>query len=190
MAILTISPSSADLDWNSLPVQTAYLPLVQGSVEFLAGPRGVASEPIFTTGEDVSLALEEQPREQALPVVTPEGTAGEARVESSGESIRAVYRGAEAPGFYQFYLGDDEIPVPVNTTREESDIRLLSPEALDSMAGVLPVQVVRWDRSALEEEGLEGTIDPAPWLFGLLLVFLLVEGLVASGVRRPVGAAA
>jgi hypothetical protein len=173
--------SSADLDWNNLPIQTVYLPLINRSVENLAGPRGLAVRPGFLTGEDLLLSVENLMAGEEVTVATPGGSRGLARVERSGQ---AVYRNAETPGFYDFFPGGGEVAVPVNVPGEESDIRLLSPEELASLAGVLPVEVIESLETGLGEESLKASMDLTNWFFFALLCLLMLEGLMSSGVRR------
>ncbi len=177
--------SSAGLEWNNLATQTVYLPLLQRSVEYLSGRRGLLMSPGFTAGEAAGLDLEGNPGRASLPVTTPGGSSAEARVEpGAGGLFRAVLRETGQAGCYLFQAGDREVPVAVNITRAESDVRQVPAETLAALGKTLPLERVTPSPEGFARAGLRGTIDPTPWLAAVLLLLLLAEGIISVGLRR------
>jgi hypothetical protein len=177
--------TSVDMDWSNLPTQTAYLPLLHRTVEYLAGSRGVTAHPVHTAGGDAYLDLPEDAGESSLAVTSPDGRRLEAPVDRSS-TPRAVLRGADTPGFYEFHQGGRAVGVPVLISRRESDTRPVPRETLGALARVLPVDQSPLQSAVSEGEGYRGSTDLAPWLFLLLVLILTVEGMVANG-QWPVG---
>ncbi len=174
--------SSADLDWNNLPAQSVYLPLLQRCLEYLAGDRGLAQRTSFEVGESPWVTVPEEARGAAVYAATPAGERLAARVERSTEGERAVAGAAELAGFYQFFAGTRELPAAVNASRRESDVRRVADEALAAAAAILPLETVEMEEKDLAGEGLRGTIDATPWLFGAILALLLAEGIISVGL--------
>ena len=147
--------SSADLDWNDLPLKAAYLPLIQGLLKEAIGLTGASPAAGTRVGEPF--------REQSQPV-----------------QIRGPQGG---PGIFQFHLPAGELRRSVNTPPEESDLAKVSEDELKKKFGAMRVQVVEYKEGALRDfQGEEKELWPS--LLGVLLVILAFEMILANGILR------
>ncbi len=156
---LFLFASSADRDWNDLPLNAAYLPFLQGLVREALGlagpslPAGSAAGETFREGG--------QPRQLAG---TPGGT-----------------------GIFQFRLPAGELRRGRNAPPEESDLAKMTAVELQRKFGALDLKVVSYGPGGIKgvQEGRE---ELWPWLLGLLLALLAVEAIYANGIlRRAIG---
>jgi hypothetical protein len=147
--------SSADLDWNDLPLKAAYLPLIQGLLKEAIGLTGAPPAAGTRVGEPF--------REQSQPA-----------------QIRGPQGG---PGIFQFHLPAGELRRSVNTPPEESDLAKVSEDELKKKFGAMRVQVVEYKERALRDfQGEEKELWPS--LLGVLLVILAFEMILANGIPR------
>ena len=147
--------SSADLDWNDLPLKAAYLPLIQGLLKEAIGLTGASPAAGTRVGEPF--------REQSQPA-----------------QIRGPRGG---PGIFQFQLPAGELRRSVNTPPEESDLAKVSEDELKKKFGAMRVQVVEYKEGALRDfQGEEKELWPS--LLGVLLGILAFEMILASGILR------
>jgi hypothetical protein len=147
--------SSADLDWNDLPLKAAYLPLIQGLLKEAIGLTGAPPAAGTRVGEPF--------REQSQPA-----------------QIRGPQGG---PGIFQFHLPGGELRRSVNTPPEESDLAKVSEDELKKKFGAMRVQVVEYKERALRDfQGEEKELWPS--LLGVLLVILAFEMILANGIPR------
>jgi Aerotolerance regulator N-terminal/von Willebrand factor type A domain len=147
--------SSADVDWNDLPLKAAYLPLIQGLLKEAIGLTGASPAAGTRVGEPF--------REESQPV-----------------QIRGPQGG---PGIFQFHLPTGELRRSVNTPPEESDLAKVSEDELKKKFGAVRVQVVEYKEGALREfQGEEKELWPS--LLGFLLVILALEMILANGLLR------
>jgi hypothetical protein len=152
---LFLFASSADLDWNDLPLQAAYLPLVQGLLKEAVG----LSRDSFSRGMRVGQSFEEKTR--PVQMTGPGG----------------------GPGIYQLSLPSGELRIGVNTPPEESDISKITPEEMKKRFGSIDVKVVEYKEGALGSVRA-GKREFWPFLLAFLLVVLAVEMVVANGVPK------
>jgi hypothetical protein len=108
---LFLFASSANLDWNDLPLKAAYLPLIQGLLKDAVGLSKDNLPATLRIGD---------PLEEKLTQVT--GPAG-------------------GPGVYGFSLGGKEIRRGVNPPLEESDLSKLSGGEIQKRFGTLRVKI-------------------------------------------------
>ena len=145
--------SSADLDWNDLPLNAAYLPLFQGLLREAVGLTGTGLPKGMTFGETF--------REDARPlqIKGPEGGAG----------------------IFQFYLPGGEMRQGVNTPHIESNLSKLGEDELKKKFGAIDVKVVNYKEGHLKNlKG--GRRELWPFLLLLLFVVLAFEMILANGI--------
>ncbi|MBI3329929.1 MAG: BatA domain-containing protein [Nitrospinae bacterium] len=176
--------STADVDWNELPVTTGYLPLVHAGVAYLA--RRERSERL---GADVriphpiQITTPAEPREVLVTITDPQGKETRLRVEGQDGRGEARYPDVRRPGFYRLKVGPEEGLVAVNTPLEESDVTRIPPEELGEKFRRSPFAFVRWERgSPLYPPQVEPT-SLAGWFLLGLLALALVEGVCANRLR-------
>jgi hypothetical protein len=147
--------SSADLDWNDLPLKAAYLPFIQGLLKEAVGLTGASPVAKTRVGEPF--------REQSQPA-----------------QIRGPQGG---PGIFQFHLPAGELRRSVNTPPEESYLAKVSEDDLKKKFGAMRVQVVEYKEGTLRDfQGEEKELWPS--LLGVLLVILAFEMILANGIPR------
>jgi len=149
---LFLFTSSADLDWNDLPLKAAYLPLIQGLLK----------EAIYLTGSSLPAGLRvgEPLKEQVRPVQIkgPEG----------------------GPGIYQFSLSSGDVRRGVNPPYEESDLAKMTEGELQKKFGAIPVKVIEYKEGALKDlQG--GRKELWPFLLAFLMVIIAAEMGLANG---------
>jgi hypothetical protein len=143
--------SSADLDWNDLPLNAAYVPWIQG---LLKEAVGLSSDPLLP-----GLRIGE-PFPEKIP----------------GSQILGIPAG---PGIYRFLLPEGDILHGVNPPLEESDLGKVTPEELQKRFGSVKVRVVE-SREGAPGVPLAGRRELWPYILGFLLILLGVEMGVAS----------
>jgi hypothetical protein len=145
--------SSADLDWNDLPLNAAYVPLIQGLVRDTVGLTGTGLPEGMTFGQPFS--------EDARPlqIKGPEG----------------------GVGIYQFNLPAGEMRQGVNTPQIESNLSKLGEDELRKKFGAIDVKVVDYKEGSLKNlKG--GRRELWPFLLLLLFVVLAFEMILANGI--------
>jgi len=149
---LFLFTSSADLDWNDLPLNAAYLPLIQGLLKEAAGLTGSS----FPAG----LKVGEPFKEQIIPV-----------------QIKGRQGG---PGIYQFSLPSGEVRRGVNPPYEESDLAKIAEGEVKKKFGAIAVKVIEYQEGALKDLQA-GRKELWPYLLAFLMVVLAVEMVLANG---------
>jgi len=145
--------SSADLEWNDLPLKAAYLPLIQGLVKDAVGLAGTSLPAGVTFGESF--------KEEGRPL-----------------QLRGPQGG---PGIYQFRLPRGEFWRGVNPPPEESDLAKVGEDELQKRFGVMDVKVVEYREGGLRN--LQGARKELwPTLLGFLLAVLVIEMVLANGL--------
>jgi hypothetical protein len=155
---LFLFSSTADLDWNDLPLTTAYLPLVQGLLKEATG----------LTKDSLSAGIRYgEPFEEKTPFTQLVGLQG-------------------GPGIYQFVLQSGETRQSVNVPPEESDLGKVSETEIKRRFGTGDVKVVEY-KEGIEGRLYGGRKEIWPFILAFLLIVLAVEMGVASGVPRTRG---
>jgi hypothetical protein len=176
--------STADVDWNELPVTTGYLPLVQTGLAYLG--RHDKAERL---GADVRIPLPLPIRvaadqTQAPVIVTdPQGKESRLRLEAQDGWAEARYAEARTPGFYRIAVGAEQGLVAVNPPFEESDVTPISPDELREKFGGTPLSIVRWERGQPVRAALVEPTSLAGWFLLGLLALALLEGVFANRLR-------
>jgi hypothetical protein len=153
---LFLFSSSADLDWNDLPLKAAYLPLIQGLIK-----------------EEVGLA------KSSLPAGLVFGQPFEERTQPN--QLMGLRGG---PGIYQFIHQSGEVRRGMNTPPEESDLSKVSDVEIKKKFGTMNVKVVEY-REGAASNVYAGRKELWPFILGFLLVVLAAEMGIANGVPRP-----
>jgi hypothetical protein len=145
--------SSADLDWNDLPLNAAYVPLVQGLVRETVELTGTGLPEGMTFGQPFKADA------RPLQVKGPEG----------------------GVGIYQFNLPAGEMRQGVNTPQIESNLSKLGEDELRKKFGAIDVKVVDYKEGSLKNlKG--GRRELWPFLLLLLFVVLAFEMILANGI--------
>jgi hypothetical protein len=150
---LFLFASTADLDWNDLPLRTAYLPLIQGLLK-----------------EAVGLA------KSSLPVGIRFGESFEEKVP-----FHQLIGPQGGLGIYQFVLPSGEARRSINVPPEESDLRKISETEMKKRFGTGDVRVVEY-RESMKGRLQGGRKEIWPFVLGFLLIVLAVEMGVASKI--------
>jgi hypothetical protein len=175
--------SSADRDWNDLPVKTVYLPLMQSLAEYLAGGKRGAFDPGIPVGAPKELSLPPAYVGKTLRVTMPNKQTADVAI--AGEKDRAVAKieGNRQAGFYRLSLpagGEKESGLTqlyaVNPPFLESRLEKIGAAELQAKLSPIRAEVV--SAEALKEGGTR--TDLALPLLGLLIVTLLLEGWLAQ----------
>jgi hypothetical protein len=152
---LFLFASSADLDWNDLPLNAAYLPLVQGLVKEALGRAGPSIPANIEVGEPL-------------------------REEGPFSQIRGPQGG---PGIFQFRLASGEMRRGVNVPYEESDLAKIGEDELKKKFGPMNVKVLEYREGGLKDlQGGRKELWPALLVF--LLALLSLEMILANRFPR------
>jgi hypothetical protein len=150
---LFLFASTADLDWNDLPLKAAYLPLIQGLLKEAAG---LAKSPL-PAGMRLGEFFEE--RVPFNQLMGPQG----------------------GPGIYQFVLPSGEARRGINVPAEESDLGKISDVEMKKRFGTEDVRVVEY-RESIKGHLQGGRKEIWPFVLGFLLIVLAVEMGVAAKI--------
>jgi hypothetical protein len=150
---LFLFSSSADLDWNDLPLKAAYLPLIQGLLKEAAGLAKSSLPSGIIFGE---------PFEEKAPFHQLMGPRG-------------------GPGIYQFVLPSGEARRSINVPPEESDLGKISEMDMKKRFGTGDVRVVDYTES-IKGRLRGGRKEIWPFILGFLLTVLAVEMGVAAKI--------
>jgi hypothetical protein len=147
--------SSADIDWNDLPLKATYLPLIQGLLKEAVGLSKESSPKKIRIGEPF------EERGSPVQMVGPEG----------------------GPGIYQFALPSGEVRYGVNPPLEESDLSKVAPEEMKRKFGTIEVKVVEYREGMISSvHGRKKELWPLSLAF--LLVVLGAEMVIANGIPK------
>jgi len=143
--------SSADMDWNDLPLKAAYLPLIQGLVKEAVG-------------------LPRDPIPADIKFGTP--------FEEKSPPVQAIgHRGG--PGVYKFSLSSGEIRRSVNVPIEESDLSKMTDQEIKTKFKTLDTKVMEYKESLRAD--LHGKKKEAwPFMLAFILFVLGIEMVVAN----------
>jgi Aerotolerance regulator N-terminal/von Willebrand factor type A domain len=176
--------STADVDWNELPVTTSYLPLIQTGITYLA--RRHAQERLAVDvrlPQPLTFKLTEPQKGALITVIDPQGK--EARLfpqERDGET-QAESTETKIPGFYRVNIGQESALVAGNTPLEESDITPFQPDEIREKFPGVPLAFIEWERGQpIRPPQVEPT-SLAGWFLIGLLALMLVEGVFANRLR-------
>jgi hypothetical protein len=152
---LFLYASSADLDWNDLPLKAAFLPLIQGLIKEVVGLHKNSMPEGIRFGE---------PFEEKVRPVQVAGDPG-------------------GPGIYKFSLPSGEVRRGVNPPFEESDLSKVNREGVRKKFEKTDVKLVEY-REGTVRGAQTGKRELWPFLLGFVLVILGIEMGVANGMPR------
>jgi hypothetical protein len=145
--------SSADLEWNDLPLHAAFLPIIHGLLKESVGLSQSPLPPSLQIGD-------------AFPGPGP-------RIQISGIP--------SGPGIFRFSPASGEIWQGVNPPLEESDLRKMTAEEMKKRLVSMEVKVIE-SREGNGGVPLAGRKDLWPYLLGFLLAVLGIEMGVAGRI--------
>jgi hypothetical protein len=170
--------SSLDMQWNNLPRQGMYVPLVHETLRYLAVHE--EKQPSYTIGEPVRLLL---PVGNAVRVTGPNGAE---TILTSTKEDDVFYQATDRPGFYNVRGRQEKDVLAVNVSPAESDLSFVSPGQI----GAVLVNAAR--RPPLTQLAEAASIDAIAeksqrlwWWILLVVLFLgLGETLLANRTYR------
>jgi hypothetical protein len=145
--------SSADLDWNDLPLNAAFLPLIHGLLKEGVGLSQSPLPPTLRIGEAFP---------GAGPPAQIAGTPG-------------------GPGIFQFFTASGEMWQGVNPPVEESDLRKMTAEEMKKRLVSMEVKVIE-SKEGNAGTPLAGRKELWPYILGFLLAVLGIEMGVAGRI--------
>jgi hypothetical protein len=173
--------SSLDRQWNALPVQPAFVPLMAGIANELLGGAG------FTSEADLGTTL----------AVRALGFSGGQIFDPRGEAALGLGAGSDdvlldQVGFYEVVGGGTTALVAVNFDARESDLKPVDATTLERWRGL----GVRPGEDAAAPVAITTQADRVPsslgpWLIMLLLALVVMESMVGNWhlrIRRGVAA--
>jgi hypothetical protein len=175
--------TSADRDWTDLPLKTAYLPLIQGLTNDLAGGKRGALDAGVTVGGTMEIALAPGTVGKSLRVTKPDRQDAEVGIVAHGNRSIARVEENDRAGFYRIALpagAEKDAGAPtlyaVNSPFLESRLDEINEGELRAKLRPIPVEV--FPIESVQEGGKR--TDMALPLLGLLIVILLFEGWLAQ----------
>ncbi len=177
--------TAADRDWSDLPLKTAYLPLIQGLTNYLAGGRRGTMDSGITIGSPKEIHVPPSFVGKSLKVIKPDKQQVNVTVTAARERALASFDENDRAGIYRLSWpagGDGGADVPqnyaVNPPFLESRLDEISERELQAKLKPIPVEVIPLE--ALQQGGKR--TDLALPLVGLLILTLLLEGWVAQRI--------
>ncbi len=133
--------TACDDDWSNLPARPAYLPLMQQLVTYLAStvypPRNV------NVGEQLAALLRPESADKTATITDPDGKRHEIKAVLKEDHCLVEFADTELPGLYALETPDNEtIHFVVNTSRAESDLKLLDEKEFADLAEVMQAKAV------------------------------------------------
>ncbi len=176
--------STADVDWNELPVTTAYLPLIQTGIAYLA--RRDTQERLaldMRLPQPLTLKLSERQKGAIITVADPQGKDTRLFPQEQDGQMQAEYPDPQLPGFYRIGIGQEVGVVAVNTPLEESDVSAIQPDEIREKFPGVPFALVEWERGQPVRPPQVEPTSLAGWFLIGLLALMLVEGVFANRLR-------
>jgi len=171
--------TSADRDWNDLPVKTVYLPLIQSLTQYLAGGKRGSMDGGIAVGVNKELYLPPSFVGRTLRVIKPDKQNLEVAIAGERERAVATIDENDRAGIYRLALpsgaekegGVSQI-YAVNAPFLESRLDEISPRELQAKLTPIRAQVIPVE--TIKEGGKR--VDLALPVLALLIVTLLLEG--------------
>jgi hypothetical protein len=172
--------SSLDREWNDLPVQPSFVPLMAGIANHLLGGAG------FTSEAELGSTL--APRALGFTGAQIFDPRGEAALELGAGSEDVLL---DQVGFYEVVGGGTSELVAVNFDARESDLAKVDTATLERWTGLgtRPGDEVATPVVAREDDRVPMSLGP--WLVMALLALVVMESLVGNWhlrIRRGVAA--
>ena len=169
--------TAADRDWSDLPLKTAYLPLLQSLVSYVAGGKRGAMDTGVIVGNPKTFTLPPSYVGKSLQVVKPDRKERGIIFAAAGEKASAAFQENDLAGIYRLAsaaadIGGAAQMYPVNSPFLESRLEAIGEQELKRK--LEPIRAEILDREALEKGGAR--ID-----LSLSLLFLLIATLASEG---------
>ncbi len=175
--------TTADRDWTDLPVKTAYLPLIQGLTNYLAGSKRGAVDGGIAVGSVKEIPLAAGVVGKNLRITKPNKQETDIDIIADKDRSVAKFEDNDRAGFYRVALpagAEKEGGLPslyaVNAPFLESRLDEINESELQAKLRPIQVEVISID--ALRAGGKR--MDLALPLMVLLIVILLFEGWLAQ----------
>jgi hypothetical protein len=175
--------TSADRDWTDLPVKTAYLPLIQSLVSYLAGGKSGALDGGIAVGTAKQISMPPGYVGKSLRIVKPNKQDTELSLSADKDRASASFAENDRAGIYRLGL-----PAGVGKESSAPQMYAVNPPFLESrleeigerelQAKLRPIRVEVIQANALGQGGKR--VDLALPLLLLLLTTLLLEGWLAQ----------
>jgi hypothetical protein len=176
--------TACDDDWSNLPMRPCYLPLMQQLVTYLASkvhpPRNVE------VGEQLAAILPVVSAGRIAVMTDPEGRRHELKASLKDNYSIVEFGSTERPGLYVLETPDKEtIHFVVNTSCEESDLKLLSDEEFSELADQMHAEAVTSAGEFLELDKVR-RFGREIWksILAAVLVLIFVEMLLQQRFAR------
>jgi hypothetical protein len=175
--------TSADRDWTDLPVKTAYLPLIQSLVSYLAGGKSGSLDGGIAVGTAKQISMPPSYVGKSLRIVKPNKQDEEVALSADKDRASASFAENDRAGIYR-------ITPPAGAGKESGGLQMyaVNPPFLESrleeiserelQAKLQPIRTEVIQANALQQGGKR--VDLALPLLLLLLVTLLSEGWLAQ----------
>jgi hypothetical protein len=150
---LFLFSSSADLEWNDLPLTGAYLPLIQGLVKETLGLHEDSPAEGLRFGE---------PLEEKVQPVQVTGLPG-------------------GPGIYKFLLPSGEVRHGLNPPLKESDLTKVTEEEIKKSFGKIEAKLVEYREEVLRNAH-HGKKEFWPFLLAFVFIVLAIEMGIANRI--------
>lgn len=173
--------TAADRDWSDLPLKTAYLPLMQSLVSYLAGGKRGAMEPGISVGNAEIFSFPPSYVGKSLRIIKPDLKEREITFVPNGEKASASFQENDLAGIYRLSLPPGEAPgapqiYPVNSPFLESRLEAIGDRDLQAKLGAVRAEILPLE--SLEKGGKRMDLS-LPLLF-LLIVTLASESWLAQ----------
>lgn len=179
-----LSATSADRDWNDLPLKTAYLPLLQSLVSYLAGGQKGTLDAGITVGDPKRLSFSPSFVGKSLRVMKPDGKESELLLGPAGDKASALFSENDLAGVYRLSLPGYAEPqhtnqiYAVNSPFLESRLEMIGDKEVQ--AKLSPIRADIFPLETLEKGGTRRDLSIP--LLVLLFAALASEGWLAQRI--------
>ncbi|CAB1066137.1 hypothetical protein D1BOALGB6SA_10936 [Olavius sp. associated proteobacterium Delta 1] len=160
--------SSLDPQWNNLPRQGLYVPLLHEMLRYLAFHE--EKQPAYTVGEPLRLRL---PAGNAVRVTGPNDAE---TILTSTTGYDVVYRAADRPGFYGVRGHQESDVLAVNVALAESALATVAPEQIGAGLINQAPQAPLTQRAGMAAIAVQAEKSQRWWWWILLVVLFLGLG--------------
>ncbi len=186
--LLVAAPPNAD--WSNLPTLPVFVPLMQQLVSHLAA--SVQPPHNLHPGDTITRFFSTNQNGKTVRIVDPLGNEHQVKIQSDHRRGIVEFENTDQPGVYTMTDPDGRIAFHVVTlSRTESDLQVLSDQAMATLAEELDAPVVTsWQEyQTLDRKRRLGTGIWRPLLW-ILLAFLFLEVIFEQWMaRRKLGPA-
>jgi hypothetical protein len=172
--------SSLDTQWNTLPLQACYLPLLHETLRYLALRE--EKKPAYTIGEPVPL------RAPPGSVCSITGPKDQESIVTAGPGSLFLYPDTQVPGIYTVRAGNFNDHFAVNVSSEESSLSISATAPMELASHLVhpdtKSQRLSEAQKATYHANIEGSQDLWWWLLLLALLVGLGETFLANRTYR------